>query len=498
MSDLFEGKGPQDVLHYFEEIARIPHGSGNTDKISGYIEDFAKKRGLSCTRDRIGNCIIRKEASAGYEKAPVLMMQGHMDMVCEKNAGVSLDMEKEPIHLILDPDGDTLHADGTTLGADDGIGVAMMLAVLADDTLPHPALECIFTVDEETGMDGAVALDCSDLKGRLLLNLDSEEEGMITAGCAGGAVISFTFPESLQERKRKKGAAARLTVQGLLGGHSGEMIGLGRANANALLGRVLYALNREFPLRVAKVCGGTKDNAITREAEALLLFPEDIRTEEVEARARTLSEEIRREYRETDPDIEIGITFEGERKETVFTRHTAAGLIEFLACFPQGVMEYTPQDRTAPQTSLNLGVLQTEEHGVTAVFLVRSSINSQKEAVCGRLFALGEAVGATVKQLSAYPAWEFVPASAFRDRCAALYEQHTGKKARVLVIHGGLECGLLSDKIPGLDAVSIGPDIHDIHTPKEHISLRSIARTYEYVRKILSSVDETMSGGGEA
>lgn len=276
------------------------------------------------------------------------------------------------------------------------------------------------------------------------------------------------------------------------------MIGLGRANANALLGRVLYALNREFPLRVAKVCGGTKDNAITREAEALLLFPEDIRTEEVEARARTLSEEIRREYRETDPDIEIGITFEGERKETVFTRHTAAGLIEFLACFPQGVMEYTPQDRTAPQTSLNLGVLQTEEHGVTAVFLVRSSINSQKEAVCGRLFALGEAVGATVKQLSAYPAWEFVPASAFRDRCAALYEQHTGKKARVLVIHGGLECGLLSDKIPGLDAVSIGPDIHDIHTPKEHISLRSIARTYEYVRKILSSVDETMSGGGES
>lgn len=487
MSVIPEDREPKDVLHYFEEIAAIPHGSGNTKGISDYIVNFAKSHHLRYVQDKLNNCIVYREASAGCGDAPVMILQGHMDMVCEKNADVSIDMEKEPIRLVLDADGDTLRAEGTTLGADDGAAVAMMLAVLADDTLVHPALECVFTVDEETGMYGAEGLDCTKLSGRRLLNLDSEDEGLITAGCAGGAMVEVAFPEKEDDRKVRSGLRAKLLIDGLRGGHSGEMIGLGRASANVLLGRILYAVHQKNPFRIAAVNGGTKDNAIPRSAEAELLFPEDTDAAALKRGIEELAEAIRKEYRDTDPDIQIRIQFSGRGKKEVLRRKTAENLMLFLAAFPQGVMEYTSQDHTSPQTSLNMGVLKTDADGVTAVFLLRSSINSQKRALENHLSALAQVSGADVKELSAYPAWEFVPKSQFRDTCVRIYKELTGKKARVLVIHGGVECGLLADRMPGLDAVSIGPNIRDIHTPAEHISIASIARTYDYVKAILKA-----------
>lgn len=261
---------PKEVLHYFEEIASIPHGSGNTKQLSDHIAAFAKEHGLNCIQDRLNDLIIFKDASEGYEGCEPVILQGHMDMVAEKNSDAAIDMAKEPIRLILDPDGDTLHADGTTLGADDGIAIAMMMAVLADDTLAHPPLECIMTVDEETGLYGAAGIDCSRIRGKKLLNLDSENEGVFTAGCAGGGQMECIFSG---ERKERRGTPVKIKVEGLLGGHSGDMINAGRANANQLLGRILIKLSKKAPFRIISVKGGNKDNAIPREAEAELLFP---------------------------------------------------------------------------------------------------------------------------------------------------------------------------------------------------------------------------------
>ena len=483
---------PKEVLHYFEEIASIPHGSGNTKQLSDHIAAFAKEHGLNCIQDRLNDLIIFKDASEGYEGCEPVILQGHMDMVAEKNSDAAIDMTKEPIRLILDPDGDTLHADGTTLGADDGIAIAMMMAVLADDTLAHPPLECIMTVDEETGLYGAAGINCSRIRGKKLLNLDSENEGVFTAGCAGGGQMECIFSG---ERKERRGTPVKIKVEGLLGGHSGDMINAGRANANQLLGRILIKLSKKAPFRIISVKGGNKDNAIPREAEAELLFSEDVLHKDVEDTIRGLEEAVRQEYAVTDPEIRFSYMFEEVRKVAAFRRRSSQPVLQFLGVFPYGVQECMPEDRTAPQTSLNLGILETVEgvsagtgsvpDEVHATFLVRSNVNSQKDMLMDRLQTLTEALGGTVKVITAYPAWEYRRDSAFRDRLLDIYRKQTGRDPKVEVIHGGLECGLLSGKIEGLDAVSIGPDTQDIHTPKEKISLRSAAHLYDFVKEVL-------------
>ncbi|MDD2355385.1 MAG: aminoacyl-histidine dipeptidase [Lachnospiraceae bacterium] len=477
--------GAKPVIHYFEEISAIPHGSGNTKGISDYLAGFAKEHGLRHIQDRAGNVIIFKDASKGAEKSATLILQGHMDMVCEKEADVSIDMEKEPISLQLDADGDTLRAQGTTLGADNGIGIAIMLAVLDNDELLHPPLECIATVDEETGMLGCAELDCSTLSGRKLLNLDSEDEGVFVAGCAGGTTLTSFLPA---DTKTREGTPLTITVTGLKGGHSGEMINEGRASANQVLGRLLSALRRAYPCRLISVNGGTKDNAITREAVAKILFKPGRTHAEIEEWLTCFDKTLKDEYQFTDPGISVNYMWEEDHVCDVIRKGEARKIAAFLCTFPYGVQEYSPVSKNLPQTSLNLGILKTLGHEISATFLIRSSIDSQKDMETDRVRALTKALGGLSKVESTYPAWEFRKDSAFRDKITEIYKKQTGKDAKIDIIHGGVECGLICGKIPGLDAVSAGPDIYDIHTPAEHISLKSIDRFYTFVLELLKEI----------
>ncbi|MCI2049677.1 MAG: beta-Ala-His dipeptidase [Lachnospiraceae bacterium] len=482
----------EDVIDRFKEIAAIPHGSGNIRQISDHLAAFAREHDLKYRQDEVGNVIIFKPASESRKNAETLILQGHMDMVCEKRADKKIDMEKEPITLVFDPDGDTLHADGTTLGADDGIAVAMMMAILADDTLEHPALECVFTVNEETDMGGAMSIDCSDLQGRRMLNLDSEDEGIFTAGCAGCAHVTCHFGA---EYKNRDGIPFTVSVSGLRGGHSGEMIQLGRANADQLLGRILHQLLKKQAFHLISAEGGTKDNAIPRNADAVLLLPEDAQPDELAKTVHAVAEEIADEYAQADPDIKVEYTI-GEPGSYASARgKDTRRIVGFLSTFPYGVQEYVSAEGRDPQTSLNLGILETKKEEndgagceVTAVFLIRSSINSQRDLVAERLSVLTEAFGGKCDLTATTPAWPITRNSAYRDRLVEIYRDQAGSDAVVNVIHAGLECGVFGQKIKGLDAVSIGPDTHAIHTAEESVSLGSVSRLYAFVKKVLQEI----------
>ena len=379
---------------------------------------------------------------------------------------------------------------GTSLGGDDGIAVAYMLAVLDDPSIVHPALECIFTVDEEVGMMGAEVLDPSLIRGRRMLNLDSEEEGILTAGCAGGTHQVLILGGKRNERK---GLVLRLGVSGLLGGHSGEMPGRGRANANIILARALFKLYQLHPFRLMQINGGTKDNAIPREAQASLLFSGDVDRKEISEAVQALHETIHAEYQVTDPGLTIASSWEEgnpKEKKTVFIKRDTRRFIRFLMSVPDGLIEYMPGFDRMPQTSLNMGILKTAADGIEATFLVRSALNSQREMMNDRLQCIAAQFDGKVNVKGSYPAWEYRPQSAFRDMLADLYEKTTGKKPVVFVTHGGLECGLLSDKLPGLDCVSIGPKMYGIHTPQEKLHIASTGATWTYLKAALRACAE--------
>ncbi len=485
---ILKGMEPERVLYYFEEICGIPHGSYHIKEISDYLAGFAKEHGLTFVQDKAGNVIIFKDASAGCEGAPALILQGHMDMVLEKEPENPINMEKEPITLIVD--GDILHADRTTLGGDDGIAVAMMLALLEDDTIKHPALECIFTVNEEVGMEGAQVLDVSPLEGRIMLNLDSELEGIFTAGCAGGAEMILSVPA--KERKPRTGKLARIHVEGLIGGHSGIAINQGRANADILLGRVLYTIYKNTPFYLVSAAGGNKDNAIPRTADAQILLPEEADMRGIKKLVETLADNISHEYHATDPDVKISFTAEKESSEEVlsFKKKDTRKLIHILQVIPNGLIESDPHIADMPQTSLNLGILDARSETILVDTLVRSSINSQRKMLMDRIFSLAEMVDATVEVRGEYPAWEYNETSAFRDRLVALYEKMNGKKPEISITHGGLECGLLAAKLEGLDCVSLGPDMVDIHTPSERLSISSAKRLWDFVKAAVEELAE--------
>ena len=478
------GIEPAEVFRFFREIAAIPHGSYHTDAISDYLAAFARDHGYKYVQDEAGNVVIYADAAKGCEDAPILVLQGHMDMVCEKDPGVELDMDTQAITLMTD--GEWLTADGTTLGGDNGIAVAYMLAILDDPSILHPALECIFTVDEEVGMLGAQALDGSLIRGRRMLNLDSEEEGILTAGCAGGTRQVIVLGGKRNERK---GLVLDLKVSGLLGGHSGEMPGRGRANAIIILGRALFNLYQVHPFRLMRVNGGTKNNAIPREAQASLLFSGETDQKEISQAVRSLHETIHAEYQVTDPGLTISSSWQDtdpREKKTVFIKRDTRRILRFLMSVPDGLIEYMPGFDRMPQTSLNFGVLTTAADGIEATFLVRSALNSQREMMNDRLRCIAAQFDGKVDVKGSYPAWEYRFQSDFRDMLADLYEKITGKKALVCVTHGGLECGLLSDKLPGLDCVSIGPRMFGIHTPQEKLHLASTAAIWTYIKAVLT------------
>ena len=467
---------PNKVFQYFERLCAIPHGSRNTKAVSDWCVAFARERGLEHYQDDFHNVIIILEATSGYETAEPVILQGHLDMVCEKESGCPKDMEKEGLDLAVE-DGFVL-ARGTTLGGDDGIAVAMALAILDDASIPHPRLEVVLTTEEEIGMLGAAALDVSPLRGRQLLNLDSEAEGVFTVGCAGGSLTKCTLPV---HREPFAGETLRLTVSGLTGGHSGAEIHKGRANANMLLGRLLRAMAAETELRLVSADGGLKDNAIPVAAEAVVAA-EDGR--KAKAAAERMAACFQTEYRRSDPML----TVTAEEAAAAWQPMDASSTertVRLLACAPNGVQTMSQDIHGLVQTSLNLGILKTGENAVTASFCIRSSVDSEKEMLKDRLACLLAQLGGGVSFSGEYPGWAYRPDSPLRELMTEVYREQYGREPKVEAIHAGLECGLLAGKLPGLDCVSIGPDLLEIHTPREKMSISSVQRVWAFVCEVL-------------
>ena len=469
---------PQRVFYHFEQISRIPRPSGQEQAVGDYLLAFAAQHGLENYRDAAGNVIIIKEASAGHEDDEPLILQGHMDMVCEKEPDCTKDMEKEGLDLALD--GDWLYAEGTTLGGDDGIAVAIALALLEDETLSHPRLEFVCTTEEETGMGGAHGLDPSPLKGRLLLNIDSEEEGVLTAGCAGGENLVLRMP---LQREPAAGTALTLSVSGLTGGHSGSCIQCGRANGDVLMLRILRRLSMAHEIRMVSLEGGTKHNAIPRNSRAVIVTGEPAAVKEEFLK---MEEILKKEFDVTDPALQLSAE-ESVNSAGALTAADTKALLILLSSLPDGVLHMDQHLEGLVETSLNLGILRVSGEELYAEYLVRSSLESRLDEILQLFSCIAEQAGAALTCADRYPAWQYVADSDFREKAIRLFEKQYGRKPVVETIHAGLECGLLSEKIPGLDAVSVGPDIEDIHTPQERLSVSSVQRTYDYIRSIIES-----------
>lgn len=473
------GLEPASVLSYFEEICAIPHGSRNTKAISDYLVSFAKAHGLKYTQDEVNNVILFGPGTQGLEDHAPVILQGHMDMVCEKDADCPLDMVLEGLDLTHD--GEFIFAKGTTLGGDDGIALAFALALLADGTIPHPPLEVIITVDEEIGMLGADAIDLTGLRGRTLINLDSEEEGVFTVSCAGGARATIALST---ERKAVYGPCVRLTVDGLQGGHSGAEIHKNRANANKVMGEYLSRVQKLMPLCLTSLSGGSKDNAIPRSCQATVVAM-GIGIERINGIAAALQQEIREKYDEPDALVQaFDVDALGGNS---LTTAATADVISLLCAAPNGVQSYSADIPGLVQTSLNLGVCHLGDQ-FTATFSVRSSVNREKEELLQQLRDLTAFYKGTYSQAGAYPAWEYRKDSPLRDTMVRVYQQMFGKDPQVLAIHAGLECGLLGDKLPGLDCVSIGPQMHDIHTSRERLDIASTERTWKFLLEVLKAL----------
>lgn len=462
---------PRQVFRYFEELCGIPHGSGNTKAISEYCMAFARRHGLDAEQDAYNNVLIRKPGSAGYENHPPVILQGHLDMVCEKEPECTIDFARDGLELFVE--GDWIGARGTTLGGDDGIAVAMGLAILEDDTLAHPPLEVLFTTDEETGMDGAVGLDASRLKGRTLINADSEEEGVLTVGCAGGARAELRIPVT---REPVSAPCYTVTVDGLIGGHSGAEIHKGRLNSNIVMGRFLQSLPEGF--RLVKLVGGLKDNAIPRQTVCLLAGEDPTAA----AAAFTAANRI-----PADPELTVTVA-PAPAAATAVTAADSRRVAAFLTTVKNGVQAMSRHIDGLVETSLNLGVLELEETALRATFSVRSSVGASKTALLADLEQTAAAFGGTYSSHGHYPAWEYREVSPLRDVMVAVYEKLTGQKPVVKAIHAGLECGLFSEKLPGLDAVSFGPRMRDIHTTRERLCISSTGRTYAYLCRVLEKL----------
>lgn len=470
---------PQRVFYYFEQIAAIPHGSRNTKAISDFLVNFAKEHNLVWYQDENNNVVIVKEASAGYEAAEPIIIQGHMDMVCEKEKGVDIDFEKDGLKLYID--GDFLKAEGTTLGGDDGIAVAYALALLDSQEIAHPKLEVVITVDEEIGMLGADAIDLSMLTGHTMLNIDSDVEGSFLTGCAGGMAVNVTLPI---KRVMQSGEKVALTITGLEGGHSGSEIDKEHGNANILMGRLLRALFEETPFGIISLAGGLKDNAIPRECVTELLVPQE-NVNLVKEIADKLDIELKKEFMTADPSVCIGFEDLGKKEESILDFGSVSRVIFYLRSVPNGVQHMSQVMHGMVETSLNLGIMELKEDALHTVTSIRSSVGTRKADLLDRVTAIVELLGGEAEVEGDYPAWEYKQDSSLRPQIAKVYKQLYGKDPVFETIHAGLECGLLSEKIKNLDCVSFGPDNFDIHTPKERLSISSTGRVWDFIVEFL-------------
>ena len=477
---VLSGLKPERVFYYFEKLCSVPHGSGNTKQISDLCVGFAKELGLKYRQEACNNLIIWKDGSCGYENAAPVILQGHIDMVCAKTEDCAKDMTRDGLDIRTD--GEWVWADKTSLGGDNGIAVAMILAILSDETLPHPPIEAVFTVDEEVGMDGAFALDCSDLKGKKLLNLDSEEEGVFTVSCAGGVRLDCAL--ELKQERAEDMTGYRVTISGLKGGHSGMNINQGRGNANCLMARTLYSAMEKCPsLRVHALEGGQFDNVICLRNDALVaLSASDAPA--FEAFISEFDATLKNEYAVTDGGISL--TCEKAGVTTAVSERETSCILHVLLALPQGVQEMSADFPGLVQTSLNLGVMHMDETGLRFSYSVRSCIASQKQMLIQRVKSIVEYAGGTVGERSSYPGWQYDRDSALRKQVQAVYRDLTGCDGRIEATHGGLECGLFIEKIPGLDALSMGPELHDVHSVEEKLNVASTERVYRLVCEVLA------------
>lgn len=489
MLDTLKNLESYKVFEFFHALNQIPRESGNETAVSNWLVDFAKKRNLEVKQDAVKNVIIKKPGTRGYEQAKTVILQGHMDMVCEKEADSPHDFSKDPIAFIVE--GDSLHADKTTLGADDGMAVAMSLAILDSNDIPHPPLEVLLTVSEETGMDGAEGLDVADISGRTLINIDSEEEGEFLVGCAGGVEVYFHLPITWKDIPQDA-ALATLKVSGLFGGHSGSDINKGRGNAIKLLARVLYQLAKESEYHIVKINGGTKHNAIPRETTACIAFNKKD-TAKVQKLVEAYTAFFKNELFGSDDGVSLELLpCDCEKQcKKVFSKKTTENLVKLLLITRHGLIEMSQAIPGLVQSSNNVAIVETDKtkNEVKVSCAVRSSIASCKAAIADEFAVVAELCGAQVEFSAGYPAWEYTPKSPIRDVFVKVYKDMFGKEPIVTAIHAGLECGLFAKKFGGeLDQISFGPDIRNAHTPKEHTSISSVDRSWKFLKAVLAEL----------
>ena len=479
---LLDDLNPELVFYYFEELTKLPHGSGNTRAVAKYLMTFAQERNMKYRVDEAGNVVIFADGSKGYEDAEPVILQGHIDMVAVKSAESTHDFSNDPLTLAID--GDEIYAEGTSLGGDDGIGIAYMLAAIDDPAVAHPPLDCIFTTDEEVGMLGAGAFDASDIRGHLMINLDSEEEGVFTCGCAGGARVDTILPI---RRSRIKGLPVVVFIDGLKGGHSGSMIKSGRASANKLMGRFLYGLDQKVAFSLEKVAGGEKDNAIAVSAKAHLVIDEEDYSA-VEAFAAAFEKEIRFEMAGTDEGVSVHVSKGDVHRISVIEPEEQEKIVFLLMHAPYGVRQMSGLMKNVVQTSSNPGIVRTTDTEFVCANLVRSSVASGKNSLIDEIRSLADKCGAHVKISGDYAEWVFRKESPLREKMVAVYKDMFGSEPVINVVHGGVECGIFAKKINHFDAVSIGPNMKDIHTYNERLSISSSRRVWEYLVKLLAEL----------
>ena len=459
------------VFDFFVEFSKVPRGSTHTAAIADYLVDFAKARGLAYRRDEHDNVIIKKAATPGFEGRPTVVLQGHTDMVLAENEECNIDLLTDGLELYVD--GDFLRARGTTLGGDDGVAMAYALALLDSSHIPHPAIEAVFTSDEEIGLLGAVGLDTSDLEGRLMLNIDSDAEGIFTVGCAGGMRVDIKLPVS---RSHKDDKAYKLSVSGFKGGHSGVEIDKGRHNAIKAL---VDGLTSVEGLSIVSIGGGNADNAIPRSCECVFAAED---AEKIDFAAI-----LKEKYGKIEGDMVVTLTpLSGEFLGCDL--ESSKKVISLVSECPSGVIRMMEDIEGLVETSLNLGIISMTDDTLEISFSVRSAVGEEKEKLAGRLLEIAKAHGAEFGRYGEYPAWEYRKNSHLRDTMCKVYRDMYGKEPVVMTIHAGLECGIFSDKMEGLDCVSIGPDNYDIHTTEERLSISSTVRVWEYLIEVLKRV----------
>jgi dipeptidase D len=469
------------IFGYFEEISSIPRGSKNNKKISDYLANFAKEKGLPFVQDEYYNVIITKEATPGYEDCPTVIIQGHMDMVCEKDSNVDHDFTTQGLELMVKDD--FVYANGTTLGGDDGIAIAYALAILASDDIKHPRLEVIFTTDEEIGMDGAIGLDATNLRGEYMFNIDSEEEGIFLSSSAGGLTASANIP---LEYEAGEGLKVLVDIKGLFGGHSGMEINKNRTNATILMGRLLFDLDKNVSYHIIDLQGGSKDNAIPREAYITLLIDESSK-DQFSSELEKLIDIYKNELSTSEPHLSIEYKMEGFVKEQVVRKVDASKVLQMILYSPNGVQVMSADIDGLVESSLNLGIFRFEDNKALFGYAVRSSLDSYKQFMSDKIKTIVLGLGGSYTTSGVYPAWEYKKDSKLREISVKVYEEMYGKTPEIQAIHAGLECGILASKLKGIDIISLGPDMFDVHTPKERLNVSSTKRVYDYMLSVLEA-----------